>query len=419
MEIFNHPQFKLYYVYQDHFSVHDFGAVHRMPYSLSSISPLAMTRRMMKNVNAKYPTNELMQSYRQKLYGLNWTSSTILENDTLITFFSATSVRGDWLKQTNLDEAMILHVLDSIYLPWFNHPDFLSKDNVFEEEKTFNLYRLKQLQATTSERVFLQLRTMFPETSPYIADLRGDYEGMTVFKNNHLQPFYKQWIQYPIDFYYVGPLPLAQVAQVIAAYPHFIPSTQSINMPLTVIANEPLQSKSSQGTQAQTHLVQIYTTGISRLSKDSYAIRLLNHLLGVGSESILFQELREKYQFCYAVSSEYTLNDGTLEIRVGLAQKNLAKAKSIISETLQNIREGKLDLETFQIAKQQLLDSILRKQDTVDYKYSVLMNTLVLGIPYDESMTYRQYETITIDDVYRVAHLIQPHRELVYLGTEQ
>jgi hypothetical protein len=26
--------------------------------------------------------------------------------------------------------------------------------------------------------------------------------------------------------------------------------------------------------------------------------------------------------------------------------------------------------------------------------------------------------TITIDDVYRVAHLIQPHRELIYLGTE-
>jgi predicted Zn-dependent peptidase len=373
---------------------------------------------MIKNVNAKFPTNELMQTYLQKHYGLSWVTSSTLENHTFVSFFSATAVRGDWLNEPGLDKAMVLHVLDSLYLPWFNHPEFLTNDKVFEQEKAFNLYRLQQLKASTDERIFLELKTMFLESSPYITDLRGDYAGMTAFTKSHFQSFYKDWIQYPIDFYYVGPLPIAQVAEMIASYPHLVSSTQSIAMPITVIKNEPLQTKTIQGDQNQTHLVQIYTTEIVRLSKDSYAIRLLNHLLGVGSESILFQELREKHQFCYAVSSDYSLNEGTLEIRVGLAQKNLAKAKAIIAESLQTIRDGKLDFETFQIAKQQLLDSILRNQDSVDYKYSVLMNTIILGIPYDESMTYRQYGTITIEDIFRVARMIQPHRELIYLGTE-
>jgi hypothetical protein len=125
----------LFYVYQDRFSVHDFGAVHRYPYRLDHITAMAMMRRMINNVNAKYPTLEHMHSYRQQQYGLSWQTNTTLENQVLLSTFSATNVRGNLLNQPAVDDELITHVLDSLYQPWFNDPRFIKEDKGFEEEK--------------------------------------------------------------------------------------------------------------------------------------------------------------------------------------------------------------------------------------------------------------------------------------------
>jgi hypothetical protein len=65
-----------------------------------------------------------------------------------------------------------------------------------------------------------------------------------------------------------------------------------------------------------------------------------------------------------------------------------------------------------------MLDSIIRQKDTVDFKYIILSNSIQFGIPYDEDRAYRMYDSLTIMDMQRVAQMIRPHRELVYLGVE-
>jgi len=409
---------RLFYVYQNLFSVHDFGVVHRMPYRVNSISPLALTRRMMKNVNKKYPSTETMQSFRQHHYGLGWNADTDLVNQALFTTFSATAIRGDWLNNITLDKVMICHVMDSLYLPSFNHPELLEKDTAFDEEKSFNLYRLKQLQVNSGEKIFKHLKVMFPHDSHYAADLRGDEIGMTAFTKMDLKPFYERWIRYPIDFYYVGHLPVRQIVKWIEGYPYLKQIEEKVTLKSMTMHHGPFESKTVQENHSQSHLVQIYTTEIPRLSRDSFAIRLLNSILGEGSESLLFQDLREKHQFCYAVSTGFSVNDGLYEIRLGLHQKNIAKAKEIIAGHIKDIQEGRLNDEAFSIAKQEMLDGIIRQKDTVDYRYLIMNNSLIHGIPYDEDRPYRMYESLTIEDMVRVAKLLRPHRELIYLGKE-
>jgi hypothetical protein len=48
----------------------------------------------------------------------------------------------------------------------------------------------------------------------------------------------------------------------------------------------------------------------------------------------------------------------------------------------------------------------------------LLFNTLVLNLPYDEDRAFRGYKSITFEDIVRVANMIQPYRELIYLGVE-
>ncbi len=408
----------LYYVQQERFSVHDFGAIHRYPYRLDHITPIAMMRRMMNNVNSKYPTLEQMQSFRQQQYGLAWQTNTVLENNALLSTFASTNVRGDLLKKPQVDDAMIDHVLDSLYRPWFNEPLFLQEDKTFEEEKTFNLYRLQQIKANVSEKIFTELKTMFPIDSPYISDLRGDHATTSAFTKIDLRPFYEQWILFPIDFYYVGPRSLDWIADKVRHYPLLRLPTQEMQLIPTPMKHAPFFEKISQGTQSQSHLIQIYSTEIIRLTRDSYAIRLLNAILGGGQESLLFKELREKRQFCYAVSSSYSLNDASITIRLGLHQKNLTEAKAVIAEQLDIIRQGKLDLKMFKMNQQQMVDGIIRYEDAVDNKLTVLVNSMTLGIPYDENRALNYYQSLTLEDMQRVAKMIKLHKTLVYLGTE-
>ena len=409
----------LFYVYQDRFSVHDFGAVHRYPYRLDHITAMAMMRRMINNVNAKYPTLEHMHSYRQQQYGLSWQTNTTLENQVLLSTFAATNVRGNLLNQPAVDDELITHVLDSLYQPWFNDPRFIKEDKGFEEEKTFNLYRLQQIQANISEKIFNELKTMFPSDSAYICDLRGDHPSITAFTKADLQPFYQQWIQYPIDFYYVGPKSIDWVIEKISHYQGIQVPTKDVTLKPSQMMHSVYEEKTTQGTQSQSHLIQIYSTEIVRLTRDAYAIRLLNSILGSGQESILFQELREKRQFCYAVSSHYSLNDSSITIRVGLHKKNLQEAKTVIAEQLELIRQGKLDEHFFKINKQQMIDRLIRSEDSVDNKLTVLINSMILNIPYDEDRALNFYRSLTIEDMQRVARMIQPHKTLVYLGKEE
>jgi predicted Zn-dependent peptidase len=408
----------LYYIHQSHFSVHDFGAVHRFPFIQDKITPLAMMRRMMKNVNALYQTNEAMQSFRQSQYALEWYVNTILESKQLVTTFSSTAIRGDLVNDPYLDENLIHHVLNSIYQPWFTHPYFLVKDKVFDEEKSFNLHRLEQIKVEVGEQIFSELKTMIPLDSPYIQELRGIQYEIQTFTKDKLADFYQDWIQYPMNFYYVGPLPLEKIINILNAYPYLKTSTQITSIEHTQIPHDVFVSKKAQGTQNQSHYRKIYTTQIPRLTRDSYAIRLLNQMLGEGSESFLFQEIREKLQFCYQVNSSYSLNEGTITIRLGLHKKNIEKTVSIIEKQLQNYREGNFELAFFKLHQQQMLDSIHRMKDNVDHKLNLLFNTLVLDLPYDEDRALRYYQSITFEDIVRVANMIQPYRELIFLGVE-
>jgi predicted Zn-dependent peptidase len=259
---------------------------------------------------------------------------------------------------------------------------------------------------------------MIPLDSPYIQELRGIQNEIQTFTKDKLANFYQEWMQYPMNFYYVGPLPMEKVIRILNAYPHLKTPTQITGIQHTPIPHDTFVTKTTQGTQSQSHYRKIYTTQIPRLTRDTYAIRLLNQMLGEGSESFLFQEIREKLQFCYQVSSDYSLNEGTITVRLGLHKKNIEKTVSMIENQLQNFREGKFELSFFRLHQQQMIDSIHRMKDQVDHKLNLLFNTLVLDLPYDEDRALRGYQSITAEDIVRVANLIQPYRELIYLGVE-
>jgi len=89
----------------------------------------------------------------------------------------------------------------------------------------------------------------------------------------------------------------------------------------------------------QTHLAIGYHA-MSRTDERRHALKLLSVILGENMSSRLFQQLRERYAFCYSIQSgTLVLEDsGLLNICVGLEPRKLRSALRAIGRELQKLR---------------------------------------------------------------------------------
>ena len=92
-----------------------------------------------------------------------------------------------------------------------------------------------------------------------------------------------------------------------------------------------------------------------------------NSILGNGSNSMLFQNVREKESLAYSVKSMYIRPKGNIFIRCGIEIENYDKALSLIKKQVSDILEGKFTEKDIENAKKFLISGIRNipeEQDT-------------------------------------------------------
>lgn len=84
----------------------------------------------------------------------------------------------------------------------------------------------------------------------------------------------------------------------------------------------------------------------------NYPLTLYNIILGGGSDSKLFKEVREKNSLCYSIYSVPNKLDHILIIQAGIDKDNYKKTLDLIEKELASIRHGKFNEEDLSIAKE-------------------------------------------------------------------
>lgn len=110
----------------------------------------------------------------------------------------------------------------------------------------------------------------------------------------------------------------------------------------------------------QAHLCIGYP-GLEIGSKDSYALVLINNLLGGSMSSRLFQEIREKKGLCYSVFSYHTSyqDAGMLTIYAGTAHEQLEELIKAIEETVHTFSDVGITEKELHLAKEQVKGSLM------------------------------------------------------------
>jgi predicted Zn-dependent peptidase len=148
----------------------------------------------------------------------------------------------------------------------------------------------------------------------------------------------------------------------------------------------------------QTHLVMgRMVSGLRH--PDSYALSLLNALLGDGMSSRLFQRIRERHGYAYTVYSFLTLYEdtGIFGVYIGAENGNVERSKDIMLRELDDLRRNPVSRRELNRAREQVIGGMLLGLES--------MSTRMTRIGKDELVFGRE---LSVDSVIRNLMAVTP-----------
>ncbi len=137
-----------------------------------------------------------------------------------------------------------------------------------------------------------------------------------------------------------------------------------------------------------------------------YPLTLYNIILGGGSDSKLFKNVREENSLCYSVSSITNKLDNLLIIMAGIDKASYKKCLELIEENMLDMKKGKFTEKDLKIAKEYYISAI---DEMLESESSIIDNYLMvelIGVDDYEEKRKKMLE-VTKRDIIRVAKKIK------------
>ncbi len=141
--------------------------------------------------------------------------------------------------------------------------------------------------------------------------------------------------------------------------------------------------------------------------KDVWAMRVLNTLFGGTSESMLFESVRETHGLAYQVASSYQPFTSLITAMAGVSHENVEKAKSLIREELEKLKNGAFSDDDLDIAKKNLAQSIKKSYDTENSLAIKAFVSELFDVPLEKEDVLALLEDVNRDDIKRLARTLR------------
>ncbi len=163
---------------------------------------------------------------------------------------------------------------------------------------------------------------------------------------------------------------------------------------------------------AQSRIVLGFDTNISPEQKEFACLLVCNELFGGSPTSLLFQNVREKEGACYDISSFLFRLYPILMVKAGIEKQYYNKAVDIIQNCLKTLQQKKVDSETLEQAKQNMIRYYISMKDSQTALMDFALNEWILKTNRTIEQFIKEIEQVTIEDVQKRAKEI--HLNTIY-----
>lgn len=374
-----------------------------------------LSRIMMLGSN-DYKTKVDLTKAEQDLYAVNISGTNRRIGNYLDTDISLKVLHDKYTEKGNFEKS--LDLLDSlIFNPKVTNKAFDETDfnTVYEEykadlnslvENKMAYALIKGLEATNDKSV-ISYRSI-----GYLDDL----EKIT---RENLYSYYEQVIKHNfVDIFVLGDVDEEYITNIIRE--KFKINTFK-KAPIKTLVDETKTSRTKivkeKTSSEQDNL--IITLSLNNLTdyERNYPLSLYNAILGGGSESLLFTEIREKNSLAYYVSSTPNKLDNLIIIRGGISKDKSMDAVNIVKKILKDLEGGKIDDDRIAKAKEYYTSAI---DDIIESPFQIIESYYMielLGVDDIETKRKKMLK-VTKDEIIAVAKKIKMDTVYILEGSD-
>lgn len=392
-----------------------------MPVNKRQISENALLSAVLGKSNKKFKTQKEIQMYLYSLYGANFDIGIEKFGDLYNIEFRGECINKKYLpNNTDVVNEVLEFLYDAIYNPNVLNGAF--DEEVVEREKKFILNKIREVKDDKLRYGIRKMEELMCKDEPFSTYVYGDEDDIYKITSSDLYKRYNEVISNScITFIISGNL---------LGYEDIEEKVKNIfNNKLVsklnykeLIYNQKLNHNQEVVEESQQTTQSVLSYGLrinNPNSNDFYKLSVYNALLGGTPSSKLFQNFREKESLAYTVRSRYYRFKDIIIIYAGIQKENYEKAKLVLENEINKIKDGEISDEEFEASKKSIISDLKEWNDSkIALSKMFISNLFSLK---NDSLTLEQmvdkFEKVTKQDIIDIAGKITIEK-IYFLGGE-
>ena len=379
-----------------------------MPLTRETVTKNALIVAILRRGTQNMKTQEEISKNLEEMYGSNFDCGIEKTGDTHTMKFYLESINDEFLpEKENLLKRSFEILLDIVFNPLVEDGKF--KEEYFEGEKE-NLKQIIEGKIDNKGSYALErcIEEMY-KGKAYGLYKFGYIEDLEKITSEELYNYYKEMIQNcKIDIFVSGVLP--QGVENIIKENENVNKLQSRKVELKdeekqIPKQEKVVEESMDVTQGKL-VIGLDVDPKEEIEDLSYITMCYNTILGGGSNSKMFQNVREKASLAYTAGSNYLKRKENIIIRAGIEIENYDKAVTIIREQLEDMKKGNFTQEDIVNAKNLILSTIENIPEEQDTEISYYFGQELANKNVSVEEYAKKVEAVTKEQIVKVANSV-------------
>lgn len=373
---------------------------------------VALLARLFQYGTADFPSKRALKQHLEYLYNVQFTVGVERDGSDLILTFALGFPEYRFVD----DEAALKQAL-TLFQTLLTTPYFMAAthfETEFEQEKQHLIEQIESVYDDKTQYAFTKLQSQLLKNTPYFEDITGSVEMVQALM---LEDVRSCWLliqkSAQVDMYQA----VAKEETATAISEQFPKTGQNntVKMESKEVVFPMFEEVETQDiTQAKINFA--LKSGVFTESDDYFASLVGTSILGGGSQSKLFQNVREKESLAYYANAIADSNSGLVYIYSGVNIQKIDDAKRCIFKQVEAMKKGEISDEELALTKKIMInglrESLNRPMGIVQFARKLHKHE---GIETLEAYI-EKIESVTCEDVKAVAQKWEPIASFILKG---
>ena len=329
----------------------------------------------------QYPTRRELTMKAEDLYAAEISTNTQRLGNYIFTSFLLEVLNDKYTEEGNLEESFNF-LKNIIFNPNTEDNKSFSRDS-FELVSHNARVALDSIKEDSSGYSIMRMLEAYNQDSPISYRMIGYLDDLEYINSENLYTYYKNMIDKDyVDIFIVGDYNSKDMLELVKKcfkFKKIKKRKESYQLKSAKIRKRKKIAKETIPNNQSKLALACPSHGLTEYER-VYPIALGNLILGGGTDSKLFKEVREKNSLCYTIHSYFRKLDDILVISAGIDSKNYKKTVDLITKNLANMKKGKFSEEDLDKAKEYYVTSAEEMEETPNKIILECMYETIIGI---------------------------------------